>query len=213
MGLVYPTNTTNVSDTFGDHENRGSPNPGTDYTCGYGSPIFAVAAGVIQVADSGNGGGGGRTINLAHDDGWGSDYLHLSGIVIPGGRVSQGQLIAYSGGSGYGDDWYYGPHLHISYRPNHSTAFSDVDNRDFHSIITSGGGGGSAATPTDSEDIMIRIQSPARGLGLIGPGYYRHLDTNEEVEQSGPLISAHYNGNDRQYDLWVSMSVDGRAAG
>lgn len=139
MGYVYPTNTTNVSDSFQDHVNRGSVNPGTDYTAAYGSPVWAVAAGVIQVADSSNNGSGGRTMNIAHDDGTGSDYLHLSSIVVGGGRVAQGQLIAYSGASGNGSDWYYGAHLHISFRPNHTSYFGNAGNQDFDAIMRQGG--------------------------------------------------------------------------
>lgn len=67
-------------------------------------------------------------------------------------------------------------------------------------------------TPLNREDHMIRIQSPGRGIGLIAPGYYRHLATDEEVVQSEPLITKHLNGNDRQFDLWVSMALTGRAA-
>ena len=59
---------------------------------------------------------------------------------------------------------------------------------------------------------MYRIQSPNRGIALVGAGYYRQLTSNEEVEQSSPLISAHYSGNDRQFDLWVSMSMGGIGA-
>lgn len=207
---VYPCATTNVSDSFDDHVDRGSPNPGTDYTAGYGAPVYAVAAGTILVADSSNDGGGGRCINVAHDDGTGADYLHLSVIVLGGGRVEQGEVIGYSGASGYGDDWYYGPHLHLSFRPNHSTGFYDAGNLDFHAIMSSAPGGGGHA-PME-EDTMIRIQSPSRGIALVGPGYYRHLDSDEEVQNSDPLISAHYSGNDRQFDLWRTMSVDGKGA-
>lgn len=212
MAYIWPTTTTNVSDSFGDHKNRGSVNPGTDYTSGYGSPVYAVAAGVVQVADSSPAGGGGRCINIAHDDGTGADYLHLSRVTARRGRVAQGELIGYTGASGFGDDWHYGAHLHISFRPNHHSGFSNVGNQDFHALMTGApAGGGGTPLPT-LEDEMIRIQSPARGIAIIGPGYYRHLDTNEEVEQSGPIITKHLNGNDRQFDLWRSMALNGQAA-
>lgn len=74
-----------------------------------------------------------------------------------------------------------------------------------------------AATPSSKpilqEDEMIRIQAPNRGIALIGPGYYRPLGNDEEVNNSGPLISAHHTGNDRQFDLWVSMAIQGNIAG
>lgn len=66
-----------------------------------------------------------------------------------------------------------------------------------------------APSPTIQEDTMIRIQAPGRGIALIGPGYYRHLVNDEEVQNSEALIAAHLSGNDRQFDLWVSMATGG----
>lgn len=57
---------------------------------------------------------------------------------------------------------------------------------------------------------FIRIQAPNRGIALIGPGYYRSLASNEEVEQSAALVSKHLTGNDRQFDLWRSLAVGGK---
>ncbi len=186
-------------------------NPGTDYTANYGSPVYAVAAGVIQVASDDISGSGGRLMNIAHDDGTGADYLHLSAIAQYGGRVGQGALLGYSGASGNGTEWYYGPHLHISFRPNWTTYFGDVDNQDFDAIMAAQGGG-TPEPPLILEDEMIRIQSDNRGIALIGPGYFRQLIGDEEVQNSDPLISAHYTGNDRQFDLWRSMALTGQAA-
>lgn len=136
MAYVYPTAVTNVSDSFQDHVNRGSVNPGTDYTSGYGTAVVAVAAGTVTDASNDNGGGGGRTVHINHDDGTGSDYLHLSQVQVNVGQwVSQNARLGLSGASGYGDDWYYGAHLHISYRPNHSQGYSNNGNQDFHAIM------------------------------------------------------------------------------
>jgi murein DD-endopeptidase MepM/ murein hydrolase activator NlpD len=138
MAYVYPTAVTNVSDSFQDHVNRGSVNPGTDYTSAYGDTVSAVAAGTVADASNSPSGGGGRTVHVNHDDGTGADYLHLSSVAVRAGQwISQGTRIGQSGASGYGDDWYYGPHLHISFRPNHAGGYGNNGNQDFDAIMKS----------------------------------------------------------------------------
>lgn len=132
---VYPVSTQNVSDDFSEHVARGSPNCGTDYTAGYGSPVYAVNDGVISGVNSSPSGGGGRMIYLDLDDGNGVDYLHLSSIVQSSGHVRAGVLIGYSGASGYGSDWYYGAHLHISIRNRHGSHTQNAGNFDFDAMI------------------------------------------------------------------------------
>lgn len=134
--IIYPTSTTNVSDTFNDHMARGSVNPGTDYTCSYGSKVFSVSGGVVTSVGTNNSGSGGRVIHVNHDDGSGADYLHLAEVhVRKGDRVYQGTQLGLSGASGNGKDWYYGPHLHISYRNNHYGGFGNVGNLDFDALV------------------------------------------------------------------------------
>lgn len=58
-------------------------------------------------------------------------------------------------------------------------------------------------------DDMIRIQSPGRGIALVSLGHFRQLRNNEEVEQSAALMTKHLTGNDRQFELWRSMALDG----
>lgn len=95
---------------------------------------------------------------------------------------------------------------------NEGYNFGEAWHKTFRGAI---GGSGPAPEPAPNlseEDYMIRIQSPNRGIALIGTGYYRHLTSDEEVINSEPLISKHLNGNDRQFDLWVSMAVGGQGA-
>lgn len=68
------------------------------------------------------------------------------------------------------------------------------------------------AAPTPEEDMFIRIQAPARGIALIGPGYYRQLTTDEEVNQSSLYISKHVTNNERGFDLAVSFALNGTGA-
>jgi murein DD-endopeptidase MepM/ murein hydrolase activator NlpD len=138
--VIYPTNTTNVSDSFADHVARGSVNPGTDYTASYGSPVWAVADGTITDVTNTYSGSGGRMIHIDHTAlTTGSDYLHLSDTLgaVVGTAVHQGDLIAYSGASGYGSLTYYGAHLHISYRKILGYPYQDMDNIDFDAYIKS----------------------------------------------------------------------------
>ena len=55
------------------------------------------------------------------------------------------------------------------------------------------------------EDDMIHISSAGRDPVLVGPGFVRRLNSPEEVEQAKALASKVLVGNDRQYDLWLSM--------
>ncbi len=84
------------------------PHLGIDYGAPMGSPVVAVANGVVVSA--GMNGEGGRVVHLRHASGWETYYMHLSSIapgVRAGAHVSQGQLIGRVGMSGMAT----GPHL------------------------------------------------------------------------------------------------------
>jgi murein DD-endopeptidase MepM/ murein hydrolase activator NlpD len=115
--FLWPSDTKSVSDTFQDHVNRNPPssNPGTDIPCPYGSPIYATKSGVVTLVDSSNGSAAGRYVQVANTDGTRSQYLHESAPMVSRGMyILRKSLIGYSGGSGFGSDWGYGPHLHKS---------------------------------------------------------------------------------------------------
>lgn len=91
-----------------------------DFIVPEGTPIYAARAGlVVFVKDSSKIGGTskkfaahGNMIQIWHKDGTFADYLHLKykgAKVKPGQRVRQGQVIGYSGNTG----WSAGPHLHF----------------------------------------------------------------------------------------------------
>lgn len=79
------------------------------------TPIRAATAGVIVDRKDTTDSATGRYIALRADDGNYIRYLHLaSSAVTNGTRVSRGQVIAYSGASGFGSETGYGSHVHVS---------------------------------------------------------------------------------------------------
>lgn len=89
-----------------------------DFRMPEGTPITAARDGVVRLArgDSDQGGCDAKMarhanyVVLTHDGDLETQYLHFSSVVVkPGDRVVQGQLIGYSGNTG----WSCGPHLHF----------------------------------------------------------------------------------------------------
>jgi len=77
---------------------------GVDFGAACGTPVYAAAAGNVVIGGWTNGGGG-YTVQISHGVVQGNAlttiYYHNSAaLVSPGQRVSQGQLIAYSGSTG-----------------------------------------------------------------------------------------------------------------
>lgn len=81
---------------------------GTDYAAPTGTPIYAIADGIIS--QSGYTSGNGNYVRVKHNKTYESGYLHMSKIASnmrPGSRVSKGQVIGYVGSTGLAT----GPHL------------------------------------------------------------------------------------------------------
>lgn len=84
------------------------PHTGVDYAAPKGTPVHAVADGVVTF--KGWAGGGGNTLKIKHAGNLMTGYMHMSGYakgIAKGSRVSQGQLIGYVGSTGAST----GPHL------------------------------------------------------------------------------------------------------
>ncbi len=84
------------------------PHTGVDYAAPKGTPVHAVADGVVIF--KGWGGGGGNTLKIKHAGNMQTGYLHLNRYakgIAKGSRVVQGQLIGYVGSTGAST----GPHL------------------------------------------------------------------------------------------------------
>lgn len=115
MGYALPSNTSYVSCSWQCHRNRPTPStePGTDYASAFGSPLYAVGAGRVVDVKRSNSGATGRYVTIDLDDGRRTRSLHVQEIwVSVGQRVGRGQQIGKTGASGFGSDWYYGPHVH-----------------------------------------------------------------------------------------------------
>lgn len=80
---------------------RYQPHYGVDYGAPTGTPVRATANGVVTSA--GWKGGGGKTVEVRHPNGYLTAYLHLSRYaagITPGRPVTQGQVIGYVGSTG-----------------------------------------------------------------------------------------------------------------
>ncbi|MDF1699259.1 MAG: peptidoglycan DD-metalloendopeptidase family protein [Saprospiraceae bacterium] len=87
---------------------RRIPHLGTDYAADYGTPIMAVADGVITKASYTK--NNGRFVKMKHDKTYETQYLHMQRIakgIRPGVNVSQGTTIGYVGSTGLAT----GPHV------------------------------------------------------------------------------------------------------
>lgn len=123
-GYVRPVGAGGISSSWQDHKNRTPPSaePGTDYSRAYGTPVYAPAAGTITDINPNPDGAAGRYVTLrTSTDSW-FRFLHLASInVTVGQSVAQSALLGAVGGSGFGSDLNYGPHLHLTFWPGPST--------------------------------------------------------------------------------------------
>lgn len=88
---------------------------GIDYRANTGTPVKAAQDGRIAETTGGWAGGFGNSVLVDHGGGLNTRYAHLSRIAVsPGQVVTQGQVIGYSGNTGYST----GPHLHFETRQN-----------------------------------------------------------------------------------------------
>lgn len=91
------------------------PHNGTDFGAPTGTPVRAVASGVVTYA--GRNGGHGNFVKLDHEGPYDTSYSHLSKIKVKqGAKVTQGQIIGLVGSTGMST----GPHLHYQMWKNGS---------------------------------------------------------------------------------------------
>lgn len=85
----------------------GKVHRGVDFVVPEGTPIYATAAGVVEVRDEPE--SYGLNVIVTHGETYASRYSHLSRFAVEDGQaVRQGDLIGYAGNTGRST----GPHLH-----------------------------------------------------------------------------------------------------
>lgn len=95
---------------------------GIDIAGPVGTPILAAAPGVVIYAGW-NSGGYGNLVELEHPDGSVTLYAHNHRILVnKGQKVTQGQLIAEMGSTGFST----GPHLHFEIHPSGNGAVDPI---------------------------------------------------------------------------------------
>lgn len=83
---------------------------GIDLAAPEGTPILAAAAGTVESTSTVDDSAEGLNVKLTHADGTGTQYLHLSAVLVqPGDTVTAGQPIGAMGNTGRS----YGAHLHL----------------------------------------------------------------------------------------------------
>ncbi len=118
--LAAPLRYTRMSSgftTYRLHPLFGDPRAhrGIDYAAPTGTPVRAVADGVVT--QKGWSRGYGNTIEIKHNDRYSTLYAHLNGFsagVQRGKEVRMGDVIGYVGSTG----WATGPHLHYEFKVN-----------------------------------------------------------------------------------------------
>ncbi len=109
--FLWPVSTGNVVKRFGPGAS-GERNDGIKIAVPLGTPIKAVANGVV-IYTATNVAGLGGLVMVKHGDGWTSVYGHASRILVQRGQaVKRGQSLALSGNTGFADR----PELHFELR-------------------------------------------------------------------------------------------------
>lgn len=130
------------------------PHPGIDYAAPLGTPIWAVADGVVEYRA--RAGASGNLIRIRHIGGYTSHYAHLSRFATDlsvGDRVEQKQIIGYVGSTGLST----GPH--VCFRVKKDGSYVDPMR------IAS-----PAGLPVDGHDLIVFRNVRDRLLADLGPG-------------------------------------------
>jgi len=207
MSYLRPVNPTGICSWY-THTRRIPPSQeaGVDYYCPIGTPIRAAGNGRVVSVAGGIAYATGRFVTIDLDDGRRVRYLHLSKwLVRTGDRVSRGQIIALSGASGYGSEFFGGssfatipwntggPHVHTTLWPTHAYSFgTTAGTLDIELYTDKGALSGDTATafPTEEDDMFdddarAKLQAVYDAVFNGGPSME---DANRSIGRSLALL-------------------------
>jgi hypothetical protein len=206
VSYLRPVNPTGICSWL-THKHRVPPSQeaGVDYYCPIGTPIRAAANGRVVSVAGNISAATGRFITIDLDDGRRVRYLHLSQwLVKTGDRVFRGQIIALSGASGYGSEFFGGsslatipantggPHVHTTLWPTHAYSFGtnastlDLELYTEKSPFATGGAVPLPIAEEEAEENDMRLMDAKdRGFALYGPGYFHSLTGPEGAVLTG----------------------------
>lgn len=215
MGYIRPVPFTGRSSWYA-HTRRRPPSQeaGVDYYCPIGTPLVAAGAGVVVDVSLSIGPPAGRFVTVDLGDGRRVRYLHLQRIIVRRGeRVARGQVIAYTGASGYGEeDWSWNPatggaHVHTTLWPFHRYAFGvGAATLDFEKYADQDAPAGGGSTPFDPEEDELNdtqaaqlaqaaSDAAAAKHALFYGGNWQNSDGSNQVAKYGVLpIVIHNQG-------------------
>jgi murein DD-endopeptidase len=170
-GFYNPFTGYPITSDWQDHLNHGSLG-GIDYAMGVGTRLPACGGGVVT--NNPDNGTGGYTVTIAHDNGYRTQYLHLSQFLLANGtRVGMGAVVGLSGGAagapGSGNST--GPHLHWHMINPSGTRINPL------TFMDGGGGGGLPKTTTEQDGVPGPIMwKRAQNWLRIEHGYTGPID-------------------------------------
>jgi len=193
VGINPAPNSKYVSSAYGWRQDPNNPKErhhhgGIDYAMPVGSPVLAAADGVVdQVTTQPNSSRSFGLYVVIKHEGFYTYYAHLSRAVVKAGqKVSQGDLIAYSGGKkgapGSGSST--GPHLHFEVRKDKATKQS-VDPKSIFGKIKSSVAG--LFSNDKSGDMAKELSQFVLGGSTPSGTAYAGGQLLAMIQQGGPL--------------------------
>lgn len=193
--LLLPVGVRRLSSwTAHQHRVPRSNEPGTDFYCPIGTPVLAPADGVIYGYGNSIVPATGRWVGIHFQSGMAFRAMHLSRIVKFSGLVRRGDILGYSGASGYGvEDWSSNPntggaHVHVTLWPTIVKRFGyDSQGKPFTIDFMNFVGGSSAGGGTGEWDEMATKQEIKEALDEVlierksGPGGRNFWDSQNFI--------------------------------